>query len=229
MEKEKGLLKTQLNKENLHHAYLLDGAFPAVLAELEEFLEGELGFAVKANPDFWLGEFETFGIDDGRKIKEMQSRTASSGDKKIFIISANFITREAQNALLKMFEEPTAGTHFFIITTNTNQILPTLKSRLQILSASRSSLDAKADASRLDLEARFLKVSKAKRLEFLKSTIEEKDKQKAIEFLNGLEQELAKDVKKYSFALEEIQKARGYLSDRGSSVKMLLEHIATIL
>ena len=218
-------LKDELNKENLHHAYLLDGVFADVLAELKEFLEGELSFKVKANPDFWLGEFNTFGIDDGRNIKKIQSRTAAEGDKKIFIIAANFITREAQNALLKMFEEPTSGTHFFIITTNTNQILPTLKSRCQLICPS-SKL---GQSPSLELGQNFLKATKAKRLELLKSIIEAKDKQLAIEFLNGLEQELAKDVKKNQFALEEIQKARSYLGDRGSSVKMLLEHIATII
>ena len=220
-------LKTQLNKDNLHHAYLLDGVFADVLAELEKFLEGELNFKVKANPDFWLGEFETFGIDDGRKIKEMQTRTASAGDKKIFIISANFITSEAQNALLKMFEEPTSGTHFFIITSNTSQILPTLKSRLQIIACPR--LDLGQACPRSSLGQEFLKVSKAERLELLKPIIEEKDKQRAIEFLNDLEQELAGDVRKNHFALEEIQKVRGYLNDRGSSVKMLLEHIAVVI
>ena len=49
-----------------------------------------------------------------RALKDAQTRGAFGGSRKIFIIGANSFTREAQNALLKTFEEPTAGTHFFL-------------------------------------------------------------------------------------------------------------------
>jgi cell fate regulator YaaT (PSP1 superfamily) len=43
------------------------------------------------------------------------------------------MTREASNALLKTLEEPSAGTHIFLLTQHRNQILPTLVSRCQPL------------------------------------------------------------------------------------------------
>jgi len=211
-----------------HHAYLLEGAKESILEELHSFLESELKFPTKANPDFWSGKFDTFGIDDGRSIKRAQS-LVSAGDRKVFVITTNFFTREAQNSLLKMFEEPTDNTHFFVVMPNSESLLPTLKSRL--LTISRSDLDiVKSDGVAVD----FIKSSKGKRLDLLKNIVDSKDKQMAIEFLNNLEfllhEKLGNKIpEKYVFVFEEIIKARGYLNDRSPSIKMLLEHIAIIL
>jgi len=175
---------------------------------------------------FWCGEFETFGIDDGREIKELQTRKPIAHERKIFILSAKFFTTEAQNSLLKVFEEPTEGTHFFVITPNADILLPTLRSRMFILQKSASSNGKKQCF--VDV-GEFLKNSKAKRLELLKDIIEEKNKNTAISFLNELEQVL---YKKFGGSapksLKEIIKCKKYLSGRAPSVKMILEHVALI-
>lgn len=214
----------------LHHAYLLDGAAESIAGELREFLETNLQFPVKGNPDLWHGVFDTFGIDDGRALKEMQSRRPV-GERKIFIVQANFFTREAQNSLLKVFEEPTPDTHFFIITQNTASILPTLRSRLFIISP-RQGLGTSGDGGKFAAE--FLIAQPSKRLALLKDIIETKDKNAAISFLNSLEKTLydndgGRTSVKNVFVFEEIRKARSYLNDRAPSVKMLMEHIALIV
>ena len=43
------------------------------------------------------------------------------------------MTREASNGLLKTLEEPSAGTHLFLLAHHRNQLLPTLVSRCQAL------------------------------------------------------------------------------------------------
>jgi len=223
------------NLNDLHHAYLLDGVYGVLIGDLHDFLETDIKFPVRANPDFWAGEFDTFGIDDSRKLKEMQSRKPVSGDRKIFIIGANFITTEAQNALLKVFEEPTAGTHFFIITPNISALLPTLISRCQIVLNINTQNPLQNNACKGQSFAKeFLNSGKAKRVEMLGQIIEEKDRNRAIEFLNNLEAELYNDTNtrmKTNDAniFKEIQKCRGYLKNRGASVKMILEHIALVL
>ncbi len=56
------------------------------------------------------------------------------GKAKIFIIEeAHLMTTQAQNALLKTFEEPPPNTHIFLLTTQVNSLLPTIRSRAQIL------------------------------------------------------------------------------------------------
>jgi len=100
----------------LHHAYCLDGEKSKLFPELCNFLDSEFCFKTTGNPDFWYGESDTFGIDDGRRLKEMVSKKPfdKAQGKKIFVLAFNFITNEAQNSLLKIFEEPTEETHFFI-------------------------------------------------------------------------------------------------------------------
>ena len=63
-------------------------------------------------------------------------------------------------------------------------------------------------------------------------TIESKDKAHAIELVNGLEAVLYAQggvQGASSEAFEEIRDTRSYLTDRSSSVKMLLEHLSVIL
>ncbi len=233
-------------KNNLHHAYLIEGDYKEIFPQIIRFLENDLNFITKSNPDFWYGKFETFGIGDGRKINELQSRKAFSEkefdkketNKKIFVIKTDFITREAQNSLLKMFEEPTPNTHFFIIMNSSEFLLPTLKSRLMLVkpySQNSSGEEIKK------FTADFVEASLSERLKMVKKffgSLTPKilaDKIGAISFLNELEKQLRKqknikNIKEKDLIIfEEIIKCRSYLNDRSPSVKMLLEHISVIV
>ena len=209
-----------------HHAYCLEGDRISIKNTLFELLEKKLGFKVKANPDFWISEFDTFGIDEGRKITEFQNRKAVSGDRKIIFIGANTITREAQNSLLKTFEEPTPGTHFFLVVPSSEILLPTLKSRLVI-----QKID---NAGGIESGEKFLKASKKERLDIAKEMSLNKDKAGTIRLLNQLEKIVRGkvDIKKISpeeiILFETINKFRGYLNDRAPNIKMILEHLALI-
>jgi len=100
-----------------HHAFLVEGRREETLAALRSFVAEEFGIEVAGNPDFLEMEFVSFGVDDGRALKEIQSRRSSAENaKKIFVVSANSFTEQAQNALLKIFEEPTKDTIFFVLT-----------------------------------------------------------------------------------------------------------------
>ncbi|MFH1402387.1 MAG: hypothetical protein ABIG87_02045 [Patescibacteria group bacterium] len=201
-----------LNKKNLHHAYLLVGEKEKVLKELLLFLETEVDFKTKANPDFYLEDFDSFGIDDGRKIKDFQSKKAIRGEKKIIVIRTNFITVEAQNSFLKIFEEPTENTHFFLILSSAETLLPTLKSRLMIIKNIVDEpigidLDVQRPSEsplghwmpKLSVEV-FLTTDIAKRFELIKVFLPKKkgekaDRAGAILFLNDLERLLYKNYK----------------------------------
>ena len=227
-----------LNKNNLHHAYLLEGEKELIFKELLSFLKEDLKISVIANPDFYLREFNTFKIDNAREIKNFQSRKNIAGNKQIIIIQTNFITIEAQNSLLKMFEEPTENTHIFLITYSSEIFLPTIKSRLQLIKVLN-----KGDSNEKDFVDRFLKSSISKRTELMKEFLPKTSKEKAnkvgaVNFLNNLEMILYKKYKEksldslppedYDLIFEEIFKSRSYLSDRSPSTKMILEHISQI-
>lgn len=224
--------------EKLHHAYCLEGKRENILNALLKFLEDDLKFSVKGNPDFYIGDFETLGIDEGRSINEMQSRRAVLSSRRIFIISANFITKEAQNSLLKMFEEPSGGAVFFLIISSASILLPTLRSRMMIVNLNH--IESFEDSSNKLFDAKkFIKSPIAERLAIVKKIYEkiadeEASRSVAVDFLNDLEREFMNkfdtpDAKmKNLFIFDEIDKCRNYAGDRSPSIKILLEHIALI-
>jgi DNA polymerase III delta prime subunit len=219
-----GLIDLYKNSEYLHHAYLFIGhEVHEVVSKLKNFLEEHLGIKTSGNPDVYHGKFSTFSVGDARTLSEKQERKSleTTGGRKIFIIETDFITEEAQNALLKIFEEPTLGTHFFIISPQ-DVFLPTLRSRMQVIDA-RSTKD--------EVQTNILDLSFADRLVKVKEITEaisdeEKTKQDAISFLNQVEAELYSfGVEKRAEALRVCEEARQSLYDRGAPVKMILENV----
>lgn len=221
------LVQVYKKTPTLHHAYTIEGNQKDNFAELLSFLEKVVGMKTRGNPDFYHETFDTFGVDEARALKEMQQKKPfEEGGKKVFILSFNFITREAQNSLLKVFEEPTAGTHFFLLVPSAEIFLPTVRSRVVIISQ-KNSINEKNFAKE------FLSSSPKARLEILAEIIEEKDKARAISFLNNLEASLAKICNKNLDKdnveiLKQIITSRNYLHDRAPSVKMILEHVALV-
>ncbi|MBM2818152.1 MAG: polymerase subunit delta'''' protein [Parcubacteria group bacterium] len=227
--------------EKLHHAYCLEGKREYILNELEEFLENVLKFKIKGNPDFYYGAFDTLGIDEGRSINEMQSRKAVSFTRRIFTISANFITRETQNSLLKMFEDPAGGAVFFLIISSASILLPTLRSRMMIINLNQGvesgGVENSEKSENIFDAKKFIKSAAGERLATAKKIADQISDEKvsrsvAVEFLNDVEKEIlnrsgsSEAKKKNLFIFQEIDKCRNYAGDRSPSIKMLLEHIA---
>jgi len=217
-----------LNPAFLHHAYLIEGDKDFAARELCEFCENVLHHPTQANPDFLYKEFASFGIDESRLVKELQStKSMREGGKRIFVFSAPSFTGEAQNALLKVLEEPTPNTHFFIIMPDIGTLLPTLLSRVEVVRMQHQ----KDDEGRA---AAFLKADYGERMRSLAALLEEKDKTRALSFVDELEKELYRVYRSgeaEAFAVRvfnEIHACRNYLQDRAPSVKMILEYIAVI-
>lgn len=232
-------LNLSLKKDLLHHAYCILGNGEDVVKELEKLFIKELNFSITNNPDFWRGEFDVMDIEDSRDIKSSHQNKPTTGDKKIFIVSANFITEKAQNAMLKLFEEPRGDTHFFLILPSLNNIIPTFRSRLFVIDIN---LPAQADESSSSAinSREFLKMQIGKRIGAVKGfcesvSDEEESKIKIIKFINSLEIELKskanflKTTKDELKMFEELEKVRQYASEQSPSLKMLLEHLSLIL
>src|SRR3989344_1002069 len=104
---------------NLHHANLLIGTPREAESYLRSFYNN-LGIRLANNPDFVAFRAEIFGIDEARALRILSTRkavtTAKAGQvsSKIFFITPMRLTLEAQNALLKTFEDPSPGTYFFL-------------------------------------------------------------------------------------------------------------------
>ncbi|MCX6702622.1 MAG: hypothetical protein NTW60_02035 [Candidatus Wolfebacteria bacterium] len=131
----------EMNK--LSHAYLFFGGnesdreekfkFAVSLAnlierkkfEIPEFSLGEL-FILKKSEDGGIG------IDSARLLKNFLYQKPIFSEKRAVIIrDSEDMTPEAQNAVLKIVEEPPTGSLIIFIVRNEESLLPTLTSRLQ--------------------------------------------------------------------------------------------------
>ncbi len=211
-----------------HHAYFIH-SFENGVQKLKDFLKKEFHISHKQNPDFYHEKFEVFGINESRMIKEIHSsKSFIEGEKRIFIIEASGMTHEAQNSLLKIFEEPNDNSHFFLVMPSVEVLLPTLRSRLFIIKSSENSQNTQV----IKEAENFLKLSKKDKVAFVdelaqKISDEKAQKSDAQEFLAALEIVFYKKHKiAHTKSLSVILKARDYMNDRSPSVKQLLEYVA---
>ncbi len=201
----------------MHHAYYIEGP----ISDFEAYRE-----AIKP---YWSKAFERFGIDEARELIELSSLKNISASH--FLIATPVITSEAQQSLLKLFEEPQQGTTFVLMIPH-GALIATLKSRMleypdKIETQKKSSAVAK----------KFLSLSPKDRSTAITAMLKDDEgvRERVRAFLDALELELypllskAKEKTPIRKALEDIAQIRSYLSDRSPSIKMLLEHLALSL
>ncbi len=166
--------------------------------------------------------FEKMGIDDVRTLTMTASTLPQSGSLKKLVVRAGFITEEAQNALLKLLEEPRNGCEFDFILPNGFIFLPTLLSRF-------SKQDSNEDLLITDVFKAFINSTIKNRI----TQIDERLKKKDIEWQQGIKNGLLAYIRYDSRGkpenLKSIEMISRLLLTRGASNKMLLEHLALSL
>ncbi|MDD5152705.1 MAG: hypothetical protein PHS95_01730 [Candidatus Pacebacteria bacterium] len=225
----------------LHHAHMIKGDAKVLIPILISSLKENMGIAAVGNPDVTILNYESLGVEESRILAEMQSHSAfkqSESDKdctcnKIFIITTKSFTNEAQNALLKTIEEPTAGTHFFIIVPRIDTVLPTLLSRMIFVDETKRHKEPDEDDQIAEL---FLRSPFRDRFGISKKLSEIKkdgtvDREKIRHILDHLERILYERTagKLSEHVFRELYEIKTYLSDRGSSPKILLDHLVLAL
>ncbi|HEY7478759.1 MAG TPA: DNA polymerase III subunit gamma/tau [Actinomycetota bacterium] len=103
------------------------------------------------------------GVDDARDLREKAPTAPMAGREKVYIIDeAQRLSREAFDALLKLFEEPPPGVRFVLATTEPHKMPATIVGRCQRFDFRRLTLDdlvghlraiAEAEGVELDPEA----------------------------------------------------------------------------
>ena len=252
------MLSKHLDKNNLHHAYLIEGDREKVVPEILKFCES-LDIKTSGNPDLCHISIDNFKIEEALNLRGMGSNKGFSQGKKVFIVSSNSFTLDAQGTLLKMFEEPIENTHFFLVMPDTSSLLKTLISRFYLISA-RQGL---AEEEIKDAE-KFISMPLRNRIDFIKELLIESENEdgegneivaldstrsKALKFLNALESSMQnKFLKNYSgltlpgvpvgthtvqnsleTCFAHIFKVREFLRMPGSSAKTLMESVALII
>ncbi|MBI2627783.1 hypothetical protein HYW72_02530 [Candidatus Nomurabacteria bacterium] len=244
------MISKYFDKDNLHHAYLIQGDKEKILPEILKFV-GSLKIKIVGNADVSHISLDSFKIEDARNLRSYAAEKSFSRDRKIFIISANNFLLEAQSCLLKMFEEPIENTHFFLVVPDANALLKTFVSRFFLIFARQLTRnDSCSDSGgglakeTRDVE-RFLRMSLKDRIDFIRELLPKKDEEneeevsvesnssKALKFLNALEftlhkQSMSRMPLDISF-FEHFFKVRKFLRMPGSSPKTLMESVALVI
>lgn len=222
----------KLFPKDLYHSYVIEGHLERTTEELFNY------FKKDKNPDIFYQKYEALTIEDSREIKFWHSQRAMDDSKKFCIIATKFINSEAEQALLKIIEEPKTNTHFFIIIPDINLLKDTIISRVHQIKTEKF-----IEEDQKEFVNNFISLPIKERLEKILLIIKEhKDQESSaplrdyiISFINELEDifynKFKNDKKniKINFILEELQKCRYYLSKSGSSAKMILEHLALVI
>ena len=217
---------------NQHHAFAIEAEAEEGITTAVAWAAETLGMAEEGNPDIAVLRCGLFSVADARRVAELAAGVPFAGSHKVIIIAASRAYHEAQNALLKVFEEPPQGTYLFLILPTLGGLLPTLRSRIVTLEARTAPQHTKIP----EIAREFLKASKEKRSTLIKKLASGKDeeerrlhREEAIMLVNGIEAAAYATFKRgdsVAALLSDIATLRAYLHERSAPVRMILEHLA---
>ena len=135
---QKKMFESLIQRNDLSHAYLFSGqemiGKKTFGFELAQKLQPDLADS-QIHPDLLLitpNSNTSISISEIRDAKFFASRSAYHGRFKIIIIdNAHLMTEEAQNALLKILEEPQRNVIFILVSSRPHMLFETIRSRCQ--------------------------------------------------------------------------------------------------
>jgi DNA polymerase-3 subunit gamma/tau len=162
-----------IREDRLHHAFLFSGprgtgktSTARILAKMVNCERGPTAepcgacsqcVAVREGTHLDVVEIDAAshgGVEDARELREKAPTAPVQGREKVYIIDeAQRLSREAFDALLKVFEEPPPGVRFVLATTEPHKMPPTIVGRCQRFDFRRLTMD--------DLAAHLVKVAEA--------------------------------------------------------------------
>ncbi|GEM_PF-729681 len=224
-----------LEKASMHHAYLIN-AEQTQLDNLLDSIESVLDIKLQGNPDALVLSDSVLTVDMARSaVSRAGSSSIIPGSLKVIILAFTQATVEAQNALLKSLEEPAKDTHIFILTSNTDVLLPTVLSRCMKVELGCDSAEA---GSISDSTKEFIKSSVPERLKTIEKLAKKKDRPAMLELLSGVEMHLSNHKPKstsdeswlaWRGQVRAVLQAQEYIRDKGAMSKMLMESMALVV
>ncbi|MFA6414799.1 MAG: hypothetical protein WC217_00235 [Candidatus Paceibacterota bacterium] len=218
-----------------HHAFVIETEAEKGIEVAQAWAKKELGMKAQANPDVVVMRYGLLSVEDARRVTELAAGAPFAGEHKVVIIAASRAYHEAQNALLKIFEEPPEGIYLFLVLPSLGGLLPTLRSRVQILNGSHV---GRTTSNIPKAAEEYMKATREKRSALIKKLTSGRDEEErrenreaAIAILNGIEAAAYNEGFTKPFIAEllsDIAVLRTHLYDRSAPVKMILEHLSLI-
>ncbi len=107
--------------------------------------------AAEIHPDLLVyqgekGKAKSFHVDTVRQLRAQAYVAPNEGERKVLLLEdAQNMTEQAQNALLKVLEEPPASTVFLLTCQSRGQLLETILSRVTVIALSLPNVETCAD------------------------------------------------------------------------------------
>lgn len=194
-----------------HHALLFTGEPKAGVARLACTYDMH-------SPDVVCIETNNLVRKDVREVEARVVVRPVAGLHTVCILAFSRATAEAQNALLKMLEEPPSYALFHIIVPDTSVLLPTVRSRLMPHDAP---VTARVQSQTTH---EFLTMTYHERLSYIERMMREGQEGWYEPLLAAVE--FQAHTHTHIPLLSEVLLVRRYLYRSGASRKMLLEHLA---
>lgn len=220
------------------HAYVLEGDRGEALTTARTYGRDVLGLSGEYHPDLLIFEYGLFSVDDAREVARFASSSPIAGNQKMVVVATTRIFHEAQNALLKLFEEPPQGVTMMLSVPSLGQLLPTLRSRVLVLSSEDGATNTADEFLVLDSGGREKYI--AKLLDLTKGDKDE-DKQAArgelLRLVEGLmkktykvrEKASGSAQKELTLFLADLDTFLPILHERSAPLKLIFEHILLVL
>lgn len=204
-------METLENINFSHHALLFRGEAHTILTLLEEKFGST--FRTHRDEDIRYIVSESLGIDEVRRLTFLAPTRPVANDVFRIIVVADNITFESQNALLKLTEDPPPHARFIFIVPSSLLMLPTLQSRFVEYAVGNESVNSPS-----------VEVSIAESLKHIAVLTKNKNDAGMENMLKESEVRIHKG-KVSTEAGRALILARRYIESRGSSPKILLEHL----
>lgn len=179
---------------------------------------------------------ESLGINAARHLKEFLSqKPIKSSHKTAVIVSGDTLTHQAQNALLKIAEDPPPNSRIILVVKNEENLLPTLRSRFQKIYLTEDDALEKAESQISEevarLAERFLKGDARVRNEIIKLVTgksNEAGDDKTLVFLDALILRLAKDPIKHAPFLGAVLKQKTLMASFSLNRRLQLAFLSSL-
>lgn len=178
-----------------------------------------------AHPDVYVLEIDKMTLAHARELIRVAPLMPVLNTERICTVFCESLLPEAQNALLKIFEEPSAHTVFYMVVPHERVLLRTLRSRFFIIKEGVAQATSET-ISRATFDT-FLKLPLHERLSEIQKRTEAKDDVWIGRLLAGIAASDSEINPQISRA--ELLSVGMYMQSPSSSRKMLLEHIALSL
>jgi hypothetical protein len=214
------------------HAFFTVGDLEEGIARAQAFVGETLGLNPTDIANVTVNRYTNFDIDDVRDLITATQHAPTHGAERAVLISASRLFVPAQNAMLKLFEEPPEGMTLVLVVPSEGVLLPTLRSRLIRL--------PDGNAGGVGTGAAFLALSATERKQLVDKLLDRARSEKPGEKREARREalELVQDITRTLYLHEGIMKesvlgdlsrAVRTLHDISAPLKPIFEHLLIVL